>query len=81
MSLVDHPLTTKVAAGRTNHLMPGTESVDHHDDHSKKPSAQYEPDKPQPSRAKDQEMEHWKSLQCTLNNEQHPIPTQVALQI
>ena len=35
------------------------------------------PDKPWPSQAREQEREHWKSPQYTLNNKLHPNPTWV----
>jgi len=57
MSLVDHPPTMLIAAGRTIYLVLSTQSAGHHDNHDGKPSAQYELGGSLPSQAKEQETE------------------------
>ena len=49
-----------------------------HNDHSEELSAQYEPEEPLPSQARDQETEHLKVLQYTQNSRPHQNPIQAA---
>ena len=73
MSMVDHPLTMEITAGRSNHLVPCTQSVAAHNDHNEELSAQHKPDVPPPSLAKGQEKEHWKAPQYSQSSLPRPV--------
>jgi len=69
MSLVDHPLTTPVAAPKMTRLeknIPSKAVYDQYDEHAD----QYEPAGSPPSQEGQPETEHLKTPQYTLNNEQ-----------
>jgi len=73
MSLVDHPLTTPVAAPKTTHLERNTPSeavYDQYDEHADR----YEPAGSPPSQEGQLETEHWKTPQYTRNNGRSPEP-------
>jgi len=73
MSLVDHPLTTPVAAPRITCLERNTPSEAVYAQYDER-ADRYELAGSQPSLAQDQEKEHWTSPQYTLNNARPPEP-------
>jgi len=69
MSLVDHPLTTPVAAPKTTRLeksIPSEAVYAQYDEHADR----YEPAESPPSQEGQLETEHLKTLQCTPSIEQ-----------
>jgi len=77
MSLVNYPLMMMIAAERTNHLVPCTQSVADND-HNGGHTDQHELGKSQPSLAKAQERAQMKTPQNTQNIQLCPTPSQVA---